>query len=88
MTIPKINLRDLFWLVVAVALGLGWWLDHQAAAQQLADSRLWKGRANQLKWHLELTGGEVRFAEGTENIDLRYPAPVGSPLTDATMPVP
>jgi hypothetical protein len=25
MTLPKLNLRDLFWLVVVVALGLGWW---------------------------------------------------------------
>jgi hypothetical protein len=27
MAIPKINLRDLFWLIVVVALALGWWID-------------------------------------------------------------
>jgi hypothetical protein len=27
MTLPKLNLRDLFWLVVVVAMGVGWWID-------------------------------------------------------------
>jgi hypothetical protein len=25
MTLPKLNLRELFWLVIVVAMGLGWW---------------------------------------------------------------
>ncbi len=31
MTLPKLNLRDLFWLVLVVAMGLGWWMEHQRA---------------------------------------------------------
>jgi hypothetical protein len=27
MPLPKLNLRDLFWIVVVVAMGLGWWAD-------------------------------------------------------------
>jgi hypothetical protein len=26
---PKLTLRDLFWLVLVVAMGLGWWADQQ-----------------------------------------------------------
>lgn len=29
MTLPKLNLRDLFWLVVVVAMGWGWWLHYR-----------------------------------------------------------
>ncbi len=28
MKLPKLHLRDLFWLVAFVAMGLGWWLSH------------------------------------------------------------
>jgi hypothetical protein len=28
MTLPKFNLRDLFWIVVVVAMGGGWWREH------------------------------------------------------------
>jgi len=27
MTLPKLNLRDLFWLVLVVAMGLGWTIE-------------------------------------------------------------
>jgi hypothetical protein len=42
MTLPKLNLRDLFWLVVVVAMGLGWywhginlWLENAFLRQEL-----------------------------------------------------
>jgi hypothetical protein len=38
MTIPKLNLRDLFWLVVVVAMSLGWWT--HISTQRLQISRL------------------------------------------------
>lgn len=37
---PRLHLRDLFWLVLVVALGLGWWLEHQRQITQLAELRL------------------------------------------------
>jgi hypothetical protein len=37
MTLPTLNLRDLFWLVVLVAMGLGWWV--MAVASCLAQPR-------------------------------------------------
>lgn len=27
--LAQLNLRDLFWLVVVIALCCGWWIDHQ-----------------------------------------------------------
>lgn len=42
MAVPKLNLRDLFWLVVVVALAAGWywhgvnlWLDNAFLRQEL-----------------------------------------------------
>ena len=31
MALPKLNLRDLFWLLLVAALSLGWWLDSAGA---------------------------------------------------------
>jgi hypothetical protein len=28
MKLPQLTLRDLFWLVALVAMGLGWWMSH------------------------------------------------------------
>src|SRR4051812_44131390 len=28
MKLPQLHIRDLFWLVLVVALGLGWWVSH------------------------------------------------------------
>jgi hypothetical protein len=36
MKLPKLSLRDLFWLVLVCALALGWWLDRE----RLIDSNL------------------------------------------------
>lgn len=30
MKTPRIHLRDLFWIIVIVAMGCAWWLDHIA----------------------------------------------------------
>jgi hypothetical protein len=29
MALPKTTLRDLFWIVVVVAMGVGWWADRR-----------------------------------------------------------
>jgi hypothetical protein len=33
MTLPKLNLRDLFWLVVVVALACAWWFQEGRIAE-------------------------------------------------------
>lgn len=48
MGLPKLNLRDLFWMMAVVATGLGWWLDHSLLAND-----------NRLLWHSISTGEKV-----------------------------
>jgi hypothetical protein len=36
MSFSKLNLRDLFWLVLIVALAVGWWLDRRSQEQRLS----------------------------------------------------
>jgi hypothetical protein len=31
---PKFTLRDLFWLIALVAMGLGWWVEHRRTSLQ------------------------------------------------------
>ena len=38
MKLPKLNLRDLFWLVIVVALGLVWWQDRRANVDLTAEN--------------------------------------------------
>ena len=55
--LPQLSLRDLFWLVVVVAMGCGWWVDHRRSgdlakreAQRYQElrriSQTWETRAN------------------------------------------
>jgi hypothetical protein len=35
---PKLHLRDLFWLVLVVGLGVGWWRDRQQVRDSCLES--------------------------------------------------
>ena len=35
MKLPQLSLRDLFWLVLVVALGCGWWADRQELSEKI-----------------------------------------------------
>jgi hypothetical protein len=35
MKLPRFILRDLFWLVLACAIGLGWWLEHMLLCNRM-----------------------------------------------------
>ncbi len=39
MTIPKVHIRDLFWLLLVVGMGCAWWIDHHVYAER--DAWLW-----------------------------------------------
>jgi hypothetical protein len=34
----KLTLRDLFWLVLVVAMGVGWWIDRSRLQREAVDS--------------------------------------------------
>jgi hypothetical protein len=36
MSAPRFTLRDLFWLIVVVAIGLAWWLDRIPRHERVA----------------------------------------------------
>jgi len=57
----KLNLRDLFWLMLVMAVGLGWWREHQNHAKQ---------SSHVLKHWIETQGhGTVRY-HGTRKVDV------------------
>jgi len=39
MKLPQLTLRDLFWLVLVVAMGCAWGLDHRQAQQLIEQLR-------------------------------------------------
>jgi hypothetical protein len=78
----RISIRDLLWLTVVVALGVGWWNDrrkligaHWVTARQLAVEQGWKGRAQALADALRKEGYTV---EVTESGSAVYPPPISS----------
>lgn len=77
--LPRLALRDLFWLVLVAALVVGWWIDHARSATALQDSKLWQGRATKLKEHIEQFGGQIQFREGSDAIGVNFPT---LPLSD------
>lgn len=45
MKLPKLHLRDLFWLTLACALGLGWWVQTKALREAQSQWETWEWRA-------------------------------------------
>jgi uncharacterized protein HemX len=39
---PRFTIRDLLWLIVVVALTVGWWLDHQSYQSNFTRELQWK----------------------------------------------
>ena len=42
MKLPQLTLRDRFWLVALVAMGCGWWVDHQQLVLQRDQAEGWR----------------------------------------------
>jgi hypothetical protein len=62
----KFTIRDLFWLVLVVGMGCGWWLERRAKEQQEAAVR---------KYILELGAEMARMND--ELVSLRGVEPLG-----------
>ena len=54
----RFTIRDLLWLTVVVALGLGWWLNHRAWVQKYSatahDSEIWQARTEDLQTRVDI----------------------------------
>jgi len=56
---PKLHVRDLFWLVLVVAMGCAWWIDRQhykSVADEASKDARWKLTAFALASQLEELG--------------------------------
>ena len=65
MKLPRFKLRDLFWLVLVVAMGCAWWVERSRLADALATSRAAESesRAYFEKAHKELRAANDWFHE-------------------------
>lgn len=41
MKLPRFNLRDLFWLVLVMAMGCGWWVDRSIQTRAVGTLSVW-----------------------------------------------
>jgi hypothetical protein len=48
MKLPKLHLRDLFWLVLVCALGCGWWLERSKRVAEQVE----RDRGEQIAWSM------------------------------------
>jgi hypothetical protein len=86
MPLPKLNLRDLFWLVVVVALGLGWWREHHSATSRNQAAMAHSDRrAKFLEEALNNNG--MLFKEYPEGFSV-YPMPKGASRPSSMRPEP
>jgi hypothetical protein len=56
MSRPKLNLRDLFWLVALAALSLAWYQDRQASRRALYEVKYDLLQSRQSSLHVSLMG--------------------------------
>jgi len=87
MKLPRFTLRDLFWVVLVVALGLGWWLESGKCHERLAveadkrkatvDAFLRWLRKRQYRVNVDEEGRiEIHFYTWTETIDPSVEDPI------------
>jgi multidrug resistance efflux pump len=70
---PTFHLRDVFWLVLVVAFGLGWWMDHdriRREVQQLQAIPVKRAQAN-------LAVAEAEFDQAKEIVQ-RIPGAISA----------
>jgi len=62
----RFTIRDVLWLMVVVALGVGWWVDHR---QNIAMRREFDGHTKIVDWYKQIFG-EVRDAYNKEGREI------------------
>lgn len=68
----RFTIREMFLLLVIVALGLGWWVDHRRMSTELASAKKWQHAAgaaeavlNNLGWKTQWNFSEDLFEAST-----------------------
>jgi hypothetical protein len=64
---PRFTIRDVLWLTVVVALGVGWWLDRSAVAWRYEQSVSTMGRLRERLDEADLDGGDEGKRSGCQS---------------------
>ena len=65
----RFTIRDLLWLTVVVALGVGWWVDRgRLAHAHRQQSAAWRERWNDLVVKLHQHGWTIQFSDDYSGI--------------------
>jgi hypothetical protein len=64
----RFTIREIFLLVVIVALALGWWLDHRRMAQGVANALSWKDATGAAESLLKLEGWTIEWNRKTNRM--------------------
>lgn len=62
----RFKIRDLFWLILVIGVGLAWWLREVQISEQLAEGKRWQASAEELaKFAITEAGWEVDWVHGS-----------------------
>src|SRR5262245_50975557 len=75
MTLLKYSLRDVILIILVIAVGLGWFVDHVTLSGEAAKARAWQGRTDALVDVLELEGYEIEWDPKADQVALRKVRP-------------
>ena len=76
MHLPKLNLRDLFWLVVVVAMGIGWWAQVRIPTSVLVGQPVRVVRQDRFHGCVEVAGIVSSVCGDGFSIDTSHSKPV------------
>lgn len=78
------SIRDLFWLVLTIALCLGWFAEHRRQAEQLRREARWQ------QWHFQVLADVLKQQTGAkatvEDDGVKIDFPNGSAVVYARRP--
>jgi hypothetical protein len=60
----KFTIRDLLWLTVVVALGVGWWIDHRWPSKLREENEEMRKQLSSLTALLDKAGVKVKVEKG------------------------
>ena len=78
MKLTQVHLRDLFWLVLVVAMGCAWWLEQSKLAEQKRVAQHWRDHAMTLGKALQTEDHTVMLRDEHGNEVNLPPIPFGS----------
>jgi len=66
----RFTIREMFLVVVIVALGVGWWVDHRNMAGQLAGANRWRHAAGAAEVVLKNLGWKTKWKLNEDRLEV------------------